>query len=292
MDCKGLTHDLLLDHVEGLCEQPLREPIDRHLQDCASCRERRHEVERIAAGVRTLLLAPPQKALVDQLDAAVLGGLDKLAPLAKAKPNRMPLWVGGIAAAAAAALVAVALSWGGSGGAPSERTQPPIAQAPSTEPVTRPEPDRVAAPPSQPGRRPIEEPHNPAGPSTEPSPTPAPTPKADNTQPPAPAPSPAPPAPPPPPPDTSPRSRMPSSEPANPGPVPAPEPKRDPPPEPAFARGDINGDRVIDVRDVEHLDSDIREGRTPDLGRADLTGDGRVDCGDVLALLRALERHP
>jgi hypothetical protein len=73
--------------------------------------------------------------------------------------------------------------------------------------------------------------------------------------------------------------------------VPVPAPPK-PAPEPAFARGDLNRNRKIDTQDAATLDEQIRAGRTYDIAMADLTGDGRVDCGDVQAILQAAEQNP
>jgi len=272
MDCKALTNDVFLDYGDRMLDKDARKPIDQHLNDCKNCRIRHEEVKRIGGAVRATLQAPAHQALMEQLDAAVLGSLDSLAAQRGASSARQRrFWAIGIGVAAAVLVaVIVGMMMGG-----QEKEQKGVVGVPIPKPLPEP------APRPEPPKR---EPPKPEPPAPEP-------PKPEVVKPEPPKPEPPRPEPPKPPLPESPRTKMPK-EPVEPAPQP---PKVDPPkpaPEPAFARGDFNRNRKLDAEDAGFLDREIRSGRTYDPATADLNGDGRVDCGDVLAILMAAERNP
>ena len=54
--------------------------------------------------------------------------------------------------------------------------------------------------------------------------------------------------------------------------------------EPAL-RGDLNGDGLVDVSDVNIIIDMVLGKQTPDLAKADLNGDGQVDVTDVSSVI-------
>lgn len=52
--------------------------------------------------------------------------------------------------------------------------------------------------------------------------------------------------------------------------------------------GDINGDKVVDVRDVFYLVNNLFAGGAAPVGSADVNGDGKVNAADVIYLIRYL----
>ncbi len=283
MDCKGVTNDLLVDYADRLSQGDERAAIDQHLNKCRGCRVRYEEVKLIAGGVRTTLKAPVHKALSDQLDAAVLGNLDKLVQEAAPSLHRKRIfWASSIAVAAS--LVIGIVVWATTrGDSPTlddtivkknESPEPPKTEIPTPVPPKTEDPKppvTVKTPPPPKTEEPIAPPppktETPAPPKTE---TPAP-PKTETPNIPE-----------------SPRTK--TTTPANTDVPKVEPPKREP--ERAIVRGDFNKNGKVDSQDVAFLNGQIIAGRTQDTAVADLTGDGRVDCGDVLAMLQTMERNP
>ncbi len=282
MDCKGVTNDLLVDYGERLSKGDERAAIDQHLNKCRGCRVRYEEVKLIAAGVRTTMQAPVHKALSDQLDAAVLGNLDKLVQQAAPSVHRKRIfWASSIAVAAS--LVIGIIVWAATRGG-QEKPADNIVKTGDTTPQPPKTDISTPVPPKSETPKPPVTVENPPAPKTENpiAPPKTETPAPPKTETPAPPKTETPPIP------ESPRTKTTT-------PAITDVPKVEPPkrePERAIVRGDFNKNGKVDTQDVAYLNGQIIAGRTQDPAVADLTGDGRVDCGDVLAMLQTMERNP
>ena len=266
MDCRKFTNDVMLDHSERLLDPQSRQDADNHLSACRACRDRYEEVKKVAGAVRQTLEAPAHKALMEQLEAGVLGQFARFQAGKRRSGSRHRIYWAAAVGVAAAVLVAViiGITW-----KDQANVQPgqPNSNIVRKEPLPPPPPEPPTPPPPK------------AAPVT-PVPPVTPAPEAPN-------PEPEPPRPAPPPPEVvrPPAPVVPEPRPTRPEPVLAPG-------EPSFAKGDFNRNRRLDLQDAAFLDQEILAGRVYDLAVADVTGDGQVDCGDVLAIIQAAEKNP
>lgn len=120
MNCEQI-HDLLNEYVDGELAAADREAVERHLADCAGCREELRALRQTAEMVRSLPHVRAPEGMVDAVKsrAARAAAIRKRAALAR--------WVsvGGWVAAAATLLVVVKLaSWTPELAAPDSKARP------------------------------------------------------------------------------------------------------------------------------------------------------------------------
>lgn len=179
MNCREITHDVLLDAAAGAGPPEVR----AHVEACPHCRAELEAVRTLAQDLERLgraLREPPGSGALGRL----LSRLETAPPPRKVRPRR-PFWPW-VAAGATAAAAAAAVLW--LRPEPVPRHEAPVAAAPQAPP---------AVPPPDPEPAPAPEPEPPAPPAAArpPQPVPAPTPRPEPRapeRPPEPAPEPPP----------------------------------------------------------------------------------------------------